>query len=122
MRSKLIHVLCLLTTQRHDGAQDALLVHDGQVRARHHHLGKDEARVRRKRPHLRLPPAADARRDPVHGDYGDHDGLRLGVLLEVNRVGDDVRHLVDVEAAVAARIEDGGAIVFEDGGELSGFA
>ncbi len=115
MRRKLIHVLCLLATQRHNRTQDALLVNNRQIGTRHNYLCKYESRVGRKRPDLRLAAATDARRDPVHRDHGNHNSLRLGILLEIYRVGNYVRLLVDRLAAVAPRVEDCGTIVLENG-------
>jgi hypothetical protein len=119
MRRQLRRILRLLPAQRHRRPQDTLLVHLWQVRTRHDNLGEDHARVRRKRPHLALLAARDGQGDPLGGDDGDHERLGLVVLGEVDGVGDDVRDLFYGERAVASRLQDGGAIVFEDFGVLS---
>ena len=56
--------------------------------------------------------------DPVIGHDWYHHGLRLGVLREVDCVGDNVANLFDGYRAVISRFADLAAIASDEGGKL----
>lgn len=111
MRGEARHVFALLATKRHGGTYNRLFVHQREIATGDDHLGEDHARVGREWPDVGLLSAMDRVFDPAGRDHGDHDGLRLGELLKVDRVGDYVGDLLDGNGAISFRLADGCSIL-----------
>jgi hypothetical protein len=104
--------------ERHGRADDGLLVRRWDVRTGEHDAGKYHPGIGRVRANLGDLSPRDCTFDPRGCNHGDHHCLGLRVLVEVNRVRDDVRDPGDADLALAVGFEDFGPMLLHDLGKL----
>lgn len=104
----------LHATKCHGGANDGLLVDDGQVGTGKSDLGEDHAWVGGEWTDLGNFPPSDRRHDPVNGDDRDHIGLAVPELREVDGVGDDVGDIVKAEGAISFGLDNRCAVGLDE--------
>lgn len=112
-------ILGFHATECHDGAGNSLGINGRNIGTGENDAGEDHPRIGRERADLGDLVARDGGLDPVGADDGEHDGLGLGVLVEIDGIGDDMRRVLDAHPALAVGLQHLGTMVFDDLGELS---
>lgn len=108
------HVLGFHAAQGHGRADDGFFIAQGDVGTGEGDIGEDVPWVGRIGSDLGLPVPRERSLDPAGGDDGNHRSLGLCVLVEINRVGDDMCSLPYWDATILVGLKDLGPILLDD--------
>lgn len=108
------NILGFHATKSHGRADNGFLVAQRNISAGDIDIGENVSWVRGIRPELRLSVPRKRNLDPLGGNDGQHHGLGLGILVEVNRVGDDMGDMTHGDFAIPVGLDNLGAILLDD--------
>lgn len=118
MSGQATEILGLHAAHGEDCTSDCLVVHDWKIVTCQDDVGEDQTRVRGIWPNLCLAVLVEGSVDPFRHNHGDHHCHSLVILGEVDRVGDYVSALRDVDGSVLFAIHDFGAILLDSAFQL----